>query len=162
MDPKGYETKPWWPYVQNLQEQIDAGGSGGGGVYELVLVMDTSTGDTTCNATQADIIAATKAAGVDVRVESTSGEYLGSYHMIPCFVQMVSETVLHTADFYSLTFGERPGSELKVAFNVLRFIRANREAYFDSNFAIIFDANTSSISEMQEAQEIIVHLPNFI
>ena len=162
MDPKGYETKPWWPFVKNLQDQISGGGSGGGGVYEIDMVRDLDTGDTTCNATQADIIAATKAAGVNVSINSTSGEYLRRYHMIPGFVQMVSETVLHSADFYSLAFDERPGSELKVSFNYLKFIQSNREAYFDTNFTITFDTNTSSISEMQEAQETIVHLPNFI
>lgn len=31
MNPKGYETKPWWPYVLDLQEKIDAGGGSGGG-----------------------------------------------------------------------------------------------------------------------------------
>lgn len=28
VDAKGYEEKPWWPYVQDLQEKIDAGGGG--------------------------------------------------------------------------------------------------------------------------------------
>lgn len=26
VDAKGYEEKPWWPYVLDLQEKIDAGG----------------------------------------------------------------------------------------------------------------------------------------
>lgn len=30
VDAKGYEEKPWWPYVLDLQEKIDAGGGGGG------------------------------------------------------------------------------------------------------------------------------------
>ena len=28
VDAKGYEEKPWWPYVLDLQEKIDAGGGG--------------------------------------------------------------------------------------------------------------------------------------
>ena len=31
VDAKGYEEKPWWPYVLDLQEKIDTGGGGGGG-----------------------------------------------------------------------------------------------------------------------------------
>ena len=30
VDAKGYEEKPWWPYVLDLQQKIDAGGGGGG------------------------------------------------------------------------------------------------------------------------------------
>lgn len=29
VDAKGYEEKPWWPYVLDLQEKIDEGGGGG-------------------------------------------------------------------------------------------------------------------------------------
>ena len=34
VDAKGYEEKPWWPYVLSLQEKIDAGG--GGGMVEVL------------------------------------------------------------------------------------------------------------------------------
>ena len=30
-DAKGYEEKPWWPYVLDLQKKIEEGGGGGGG-----------------------------------------------------------------------------------------------------------------------------------
>lgn len=29
VDAKGYEEKPWWPYVLDLQQKIDEGGGGG-------------------------------------------------------------------------------------------------------------------------------------
>lgn len=159
-DPKGYELKPWWPYVKNLQDQISGGGSGGGGVYELVLVMDTSTGDTTCNATQEDIIAASKAAGVDLRVESTSGEYIGSYHMVPTLVEMASDTELQTATFYNLILNQETENTLTVSSNVLRVIPRNGQANFDTDFMIEFNAESSSISQMQGANRIYVSMPN--
>lgn len=160
MDSKGYETKPWWPYVKNLQDQIDAGGGSGGGVYELVMVMNTETGDTTCNATQADIIAATKAAGVDVRINSTDGQYLGSYHMIPTLVEMATETELRSATFYSLILKQETENTLKVSVNVLYVIPRNGQANFDTDFMVEFNAESSSISEMQASTRIYVDMPN--
>ena len=32
VDAKGYEEKPWWPYVLDLQQKIDASGGGGGDI----------------------------------------------------------------------------------------------------------------------------------
>lgn len=158
MDPKGYETKPWWPYVKNLQDQISGGGSGG--VYELVMVMNTETGDTTCDATQADIIAASKAAGVDVRINSTDGQYLGSYHMIPTLVEMASETELQTATFYNLILKQETEKTLTVSTNVLCVIPRNGQANFDTDFMLEFDSESSSISQMQGATRIHVSMPN--
>lgn len=159
MDPKGYETKPWWPFVKNLQDQISGGGSGGG-VYELVMVMNANTGDTTCDATQADIIAASKAAAVDVRINSTDGQYLGSYHMIPSIIEMTSETQFRTATFYNLILQLDTESNLTVSYNVLRVIQNNGQANFDTDFTLEFDANSSSISQMQGANRIYVSMPN--
>jgi len=38
VDAKGYEEKPWWPYVLDLQEKIDEGGGGGGGDLTIAKV----------------------------------------------------------------------------------------------------------------------------
>lgn len=43
VDAKGYEEKPWWPYVLDLQEKIDAGGGGGGGDFSKATVTFSST-----------------------------------------------------------------------------------------------------------------------
>lgn len=38
VDAKGYEDKPWWPYVLDLQEKIDEGGGGGGGDSSTITI----------------------------------------------------------------------------------------------------------------------------
>jgi len=42
VDAKGYEEKPWWPYVLDLQQKIDAGG-GGGTTLSFSLTNETGT-----------------------------------------------------------------------------------------------------------------------
>lgn len=42
VDAKGYEEKPWWPYVLDLQEKIDEGGGGGSSDFSTVEVTITN------------------------------------------------------------------------------------------------------------------------
>lgn len=44
VDAKGYEEKPWWPYVLDLQEKIDAGGGGGSSDFSTATVTLVNNG----------------------------------------------------------------------------------------------------------------------
>lgn len=43
VDAKGYEEKPWWPYVLDLQEKIDAGGGGGSSIITIAQKQSVTT-----------------------------------------------------------------------------------------------------------------------
>lgn len=45
VDAKGYEEKPWWPYVLDLQEKIESGGGGGSSDFSTAEVTITSDTD---------------------------------------------------------------------------------------------------------------------
>lgn len=40
VDAKGYEEKPWWPYVLDLQKKIEEGGGGGGDFSSATVTCD--------------------------------------------------------------------------------------------------------------------------
>jgi len=46
VDAKGYEEKPWWPYVLDLQQKIDASGGGGGDFTIAKVVVKAGDGVT--------------------------------------------------------------------------------------------------------------------
>lgn len=67
----GYETKPWWPYVMNLQKQIDEGGGGGGGsTATLRIDQDVQTQSLTCNATKEEVAETANASALNLEMYS--------------------------------------------------------------------------------------------
>ena len=69
MDPKGYETKPWWPYVKNLQDQIAGGGSGGGGGDNIFVIPITKSDNWFTTYVKPDEIRGALTDGKELRLE---------------------------------------------------------------------------------------------
>jgi len=170
MDSKGYETKPWWPYVKNLQDQISGGGSGGGGdIASIVVTLDTNTMNASCVATRADILSAAKSPRIDLIINDPEGNMMDVYRMIPCVLDELAgaENDFRRALFYNLTanmISTPPSLEtasiLDLTFSTFEIIPAEKKATLCLKFVLMIDANQTAISHANPATSVVVSMPN--
>lgn len=105
MDPKGYETKPWWPYVKNLQDQISGGGSGGSKIVTLRLNVNAQTGNMVCPATKAEIESTVSASilNLEIYVDDTLYETL-KFGVIQPTYDLENPEELTNIDYFSFKY----------------------------------------------------------
>lgn len=159
MDPKGYETKPWWPYVQNLQEQIDAGGSGGGGgVATLRLNVDAQSGNLVCPATKAEIEATASASmlNLELYTDGTLYQTMKFGVIQPSYDLDTGE--LNNIDYFSFKYEALIDFQLKIENLFVSLVDPDTPGYVQMGGEVVI---TSSGSSYRAPQKMSIAFPNF-
>lgn len=95
VDAKGYEEKPWWPYVLDLQEKIDAGGGGGSSDFSTVTV-------TFINASESNARLIIDMGNIEGYMY---GFYIGEYGITSDAIELLAEEGSTVSNFFLMNNG---------------------------------------------------------